>query len=164
MYYENVPDTFFTNAPDNVGTSKYYVVSNGTIRAKVADNTLRVRPGKNMMFVTNDGAEAVLDSGVQRVNLAPQNAMAIVLITGEIVPASKVSTLEYNNPVDMYLTDAGVYDGGQHVGDTITGAYNAGDSGITEAECDAAEGVYITDHEINVHDDVTVPIVGSPPA
>jgi hypothetical protein len=158
MLYDNSISTFFTGG-DN-GTSMYFVRKNGTIRAKIANNTLRVRPYKNMMFVSHDDAQIILHNNVLRVERINHNELRIEL-GNQIVQASKVHTDLLNTPVDMRLNRDGTYNGGKHVGHGIVPNFDPGNTGITEENCIQAANQYINEvtNRINVEVDINVPIV-----
>ena len=162
MLYDNVAATFYSEGADDM-TSKYYIYPNGTIRAKVANNTLRVRPGKNMMFVTEDDGETLLDNDVASVAEGDGNALTITLDDENhtTINASKVSSEALNSPVDMLLSNDGDYEGGLHVGHTIVADFSGGDSGISEADCNAAIAPYVNEENtsITAEENVTVDIV-----
>ena len=161
MLYANTAATFYTAGEDNHGTSKYFIYLNGTIRAKVAENSLHVRPEKNMMFVRDADVDNIWDTGVNRVAEGDDNALTITLDDDSDVPASKVSSAIYDTPLDMNLSDQGIYEDGLHPGHTLVAAYDGGNSGITEAQCDAAKVPYVNNagDSITAVDNVNVAIV-----
>jgi hypothetical protein len=158
MLYDNSISTFFTGG-DN-GTSMYFVRKNGTIRAKIANNTLRVRPYKNMMFVSYDDGQIILDNNILRVEKITHNELRIHL-DNQIIQASRVHTNPLNTPVDMHLDRDGTYNGGRHVGHEIVPNFDSGATGITEENCIQAANQYINQvtNRINVEDDINVPII-----
>lgn len=130
MLYDNVAARFFTTAGDNRGTSAYFVYTGGILRAKTATQTLHVRPGKNLCFVRSADADTVLQ---EQVNQVAHNGGDVTLTLGNAtnVAAKKASGGAYDTPVDFVLAANGAYTSGLHVGHAITGAFNAGNSGIT---------------------------------
>jgi len=142
MLYDNVAAQFFTTAGDDRGISAYFVYPNGILRAKTATHTLHVRPGKNICFVRDVDADAVLDRGVARVAANGAN-VTLTLGNAAVVAARKAAGGGYDTPVDFVLNDDGTYNGGQHVGHTLTAAFDAGTSGITLADINRVKATQV---------------------
>ena len=130
MLYQNIAAQFFTSADDDRGTSAYFVYPDGIIRAKTATQTLHVRPGKNLCFIRAADADTVLARGVASV-AHNGGDVTITLGNAATVAGKKAAGGAYDTPVDFVLAVNGNYVGGQHVGHEITGAFDAGVSGIT---------------------------------
>ena len=144
MFYNNVPAAFVTDAGAPIPTSKYYVYTNGIIRAKVTDNSLHVRPGKNICFVTGADSTTIGVQGVDTVNDMGGGNLQIVLNNGVNIAATTTNSAINNNPIDFILDNAsGDYVGGLHRGHPIAGAYDGRGSGITEADCDQAAAPHV---------------------
>lgn len=142
MLYQNTAAQFFTSADDDRGTSAYFVYPNGVLRAKTATHTLHVRPGKNICFVQAADADTVLQEGVASV--AHNGAdVTITLANAATVAAKKAAGGAYDTPVDFVLAVNGNYTGGQHVGHAITGAFDAGVSGITLADINRVKATQV---------------------
>ena len=148
MFYQNISQTFYTDAADRP-TSKYFVCANGLIRAKTAIKTLHIRPGKNICFTNVADGSDVLEYGVKSVKLRQDGDLDITLKNNAQVRASKVHSVQYNNPVDFYLDQAsGNYESGRHVGHTIVNQYNGRDSGISEQQINDRAAQFIQDGQI----------------
>ena len=154
MLYQNVAAQFFTTAGDNRGTSAYFVYPDGILRAKTATQTLHVRPGKNLCFVRSGDADTVLQRGVARV---AHNGGDVTLTLGNAatVGAKKAAGGGYDTPVDFVLDDDGTYNSGQHVGHAVTGAFDAGNSGITLADITRVKAT-----QVNVGDTAITGVYG----
>jgi hypothetical protein len=158
MLYDNVAAQFFTTAGDARGTSAYFVYPAGILRAKTATHTLHVRPGKNLCFVQSADSAAVLQHGVASVAAAGAN-VTLTLENAAVVTGRKASGGGYDTPVDFVLDDDGTYNSGQHVGHAITGAFAAGNSGITLADITRVKATQVngTDTAITgVYGDVNI--------
>lgn len=142
MLYDNVAAQFFTSAGDDRGTSAYFVYPGGILRAKTATHTLHVRPGKNLCFVRSADADTVLQRGVASVAHNGGN-VTLTLGNAATVAARKASGGGYDTPVDFFLEDDGTYDSGRHVGHAITGAFDAGNSGITLADINRVKATQV---------------------
>lgn len=142
MLYQNVAAQFFTSAGDDRGTSAYFVYPGGILRAKTATQTLHVRPDKNLCFVRNADADTVLQRGIASVAHNAGN-VTLTLGNGAAVAARKASGGGYDTPVDFFLNDDGTYNSGRHVGHAITGAFDAGDSGITLADINRVKATQV---------------------
>lgn len=105
-------------------------IRGGILRAKTATHTLHVRPGKNICFVRAADSDTVLDRGVARV-AHNGGDVTITLGNNATVAAKKAAGGAYDTPVDFVLAANGTYTSGQHVGHTITAAFDGGETDIT---------------------------------
>lgn len=141
MFNENAEQSFITSAGDSRGTSVYRVCKNGVIRAKTATKKIHVRRGKNMYFLKNADADAVLD-GLEKmpVHSVIRTGDDYALWLGREPERGFALTLTpkgaHQTPLDLFLKIDGRAESacGIHVGHAIGGGFDGGDSGLNESQ------------------------------